>query len=155
MKNKNLHKNRIEYFINFIIIAYNTFLTVPIFQTSLTAIYCLPDTPFMLYETCYSGVSLFIMALGTINMAWLLILNLYYTIYYYSRNPFLANFLTCSSNIWNFGKLSIKIVPMIYLVYDPYLNYPILFLITMTGTYAGHIALFRILFPYYQYNLDI
>lgn len=100
-------------------ICYNTFLTIPVFQTSVTAIYCTDTNPFTAIQGCYSGSQIIIMVMGIFNVLWLLLINVYYSFYYYSRNPFSNNFLTCSSNWWNLGKFIIKITPMIYFMYDP------------------------------------
>lgn len=95
------------------------------------------------------------MVLAVINMLWLLITNVYYSLYYYGRNPFCHNILTCSSNWWNLGKFTIKITPMAYFAYDPQLNFPILFLIIIAAAHAGYLAVFRFLFPYYRYNFQL
>jgi hypothetical protein len=136
-------------------IFYNTVLTIPIFQTSITAIYCTSINPFTNIQQCYQGSHIIIMILAIFNMAWLLTTNIYYTLYYFIRNPFSANFLTCSSNWWSLGKFAIKITPMIYIMYDPLIQYPTLFLIIMAASYGGYLGIFRIIFPYYRYNFGL
>lgn len=136
-------------------IAFSTFLTIPICQTSVTSIYCQKTAPLTMAQDCYSSTQIFIVILGVINIVWLLAINLYFSLYYYNRNPFSANFLTCSSNWWSLGKFAVKIAPMFYLSYDPYLAYPVLFLITMNASYGGYIAVFRFFFPFYRYNFHL
>ena len=38
--NRNFHKNKVEFFVNLMVVLYSTVLTIPMFQTSLTAFYC-------------------------------------------------------------------------------------------------------------------
>ena len=155
IEHKNFHKNRIDYFINLLMICFNTFLTIPVFQTSITSILCLPTSPYSAHLDCYQGNQIFITILAIINVLWLFFTNFYYSLYYYSRNPFYTNALTCSSNWWNIGKFSIKIAPMIYFTYDSNMQFVLLYLIVMTASYGGYVALFRILFPYYRYNFTL
>ena len=60
-----------------------------------------------------------IAVLGMLNFLWLIVVNAYYTMYYFSRNPFSESFMTCSSNWHSMGKFLIKVAPMIYMMYDP------------------------------------
>jgi hypothetical protein len=133
-------------------ICFNTFLTIPIFQTSVTAIYCSDSLPYTEVITCYDTPQICIFILAIFNLGWLLVTNIYFSLYYYSRNPFYTNCLTCSSNWWNLGKFLYKIIPMGYLIYDPKLEYPILFLIMINGAYLAYLALFKIFLPFYRYN---
>jgi hypothetical protein len=155
VEDRDFRKNKLEYFINLLMISFSTFLTIPICQTSVSSIYCQDTAPLTMAQDCYSSTHICIAILGMFNIIWLLAINLYFSLYYYNRNPFSANFLTCSSNWWSLGKFVIKIAPMLYFSYDPYLAYPVLFLITMNGSYAGYIAVFRFLFPFYRYNFHL
>lgn len=155
IEDRNFHKNRLEYFINLFMICFNTIFTIPVCQTAVTSIYCLDSAPFTARQSCYSTTQLFILFLSLINLVWLLMSNLFFALYYYSRNPFSTNFLTCSSHWWNLGKFGIKLVPIFYFAYDPQLEYPVLFLIMMNGCFIGYVALFRIIFSYYRYNFDL
>ena len=155
VEDRNFHKNRLEYFINFIMVCLNTFLTIPICQTSVTAIYCQSTDPYTAIQDCYSTTELCIAILATVNLIWLLVSNFYFALYYYDRNPFSTNFLTCSSNWWNLGKFAIKITPMLYFLYDASLAYPVLFLVVINACYIGYVGVFRVLFPYYRYNFNL
>jgi hypothetical protein len=155
VEDRDFHKNKLEYFINLLMVAFCTFLTIPICQTSVSSIYCQSTAPLTKVQDCYSSSQVIVAILGAINMIWLVAVNLYFSLYYYNRNPFSANFLTCSSNWWNLGKFAIKITPMLYFSYDPFLAYPVLFLIMINGCYASYIGLFRILFPFYRYNFHL
>jgi len=55
-------------------ICYNTFLTIPVFQTSVTAIYCTDTNPFTAIQGCYSGSQIIIMVMGIFNVLWLLLI---------------------------------------------------------------------------------
>jgi hypothetical protein len=155
VEDRNFHKNRLEYLINLLMVCFNTILTIPVCQTSISSIYCLPSGPYSAMQNCYSTSQICIAILATINFAWLLLSNLYFSLYYFSRNPFSTNFLTCSSNWWNLGKFAIKITPVFYFSYDSQLAYPVLFLVMINACYGGYIGVFRILFPYYRYNFDL
>jgi hypothetical protein len=152
---RDFRKSKLEYFINLLMVSFSTFLTIPICQTSVLSIYCQREAPFTKIQNCYSSTQICIAILAVINIIWLIVINLYFSLYYYNRNPFSTNFLTCSSNWWSLGKFAIKIIPIFYLSYDPYLAYPVLFLIMINGCYAGYIIMFRILFPFYRYNFHL
>jgi hypothetical protein len=137
-------------------VLYTTILTIPIFQTSLTAFYCSVDNPFTSQQDCYIGSHIIIVIMGIINCLWLLLVNAFYAMYYYSRNPFSENFMTCSSNWHSLGRFLIKIVPMIFIMYDPLFQYSVLFLIVMNVAYLGCLAFFsRLLFGFYRYNFRL
>lgn len=153
---KNFHKNKVEFYANLLMVLYTTILTIPIFQTSVTAFYCSADNPFTSQQNCYVGSHIIIVIMGILNCMWLLVVNAYYTMYYYSRNPFSSSFMTCSSNWHNLGKFLIKITPMIFMMYDPSFNFSALFLIIMNLAYAGYLAFFsRLLFGFYRYNFHL
>lgn len=152
---RNFHKNTVDYFINLLVVSLSTFLTIPICQTSMTSIYCSTSSPFTSILNCNSTSQISLAILGSINIIWVLATNIYFALYYYSRNPFSTSFLTCSSNWWNLGKFAIKIIPTFYFSYDSQLAYPVLFLVMMNGCYAGYVVIFRIIFPYYRYNFDL
>ena len=77
-----------EFFINLLIVLYTTVLTIPMFQTSVTAFYCAQSNPFTSRQECYVGSHVLIAILGLLNMLCLMLVNVFYAMYYYSRNPF-------------------------------------------------------------------
>ena len=154
--NRNFHKNKVEFFINLMMVLYSTVLTIPMFQTSLTAFYCSSDNPFTSIQNCYIDAHILIAILGVLNFVWLVVVSAYYMMYYYSRNPFSDNFMTCSNNWHSLGKLVIKIAPMIYMMYDPQFNFPVLFLVVMNLAYFGYLIVFsKFLFSFYRYNFKL
>ena len=136
-------------------VGFNTCLTIPIFVSSITALYCVPGSAFARNQECYEGYGVFIAFLAFLNLVWLGVTNVYFSLYYYSRNPFSRNCLTCSSNWWNLGKFFLKVAPMCFFLYDPKAEFPVLFLVICVGLYGGYIFLFRLLIPFYRYNFDL
>ena len=156
ISDRNFHKNKVESFINLLTVGYTTVLTIPVFQTSITAFYCDSSNPFTMSQDCYVGSQIFIVVLGILNCCWLFLINFFYAMYYFNRNPFSECFMTCSSNWFNMGKFIIKIAPMIYMMYDPIFGYPVLFFIVMNASYAGYLAVFsKFLFSFYRYNFKL
>ena len=156
MADRNYHKNKIEYFINLMIMLYTTVLVIPMYQCSLTAFYCDSANPFASQQQCYVGPQIIIAAMGFLNLAWLLFLNFFVSLYYYNRNPFSTSYSTVSSNWYNLGRFMVKAAPMTYLMYDPTISFPILFLIVMNISYPAYLFVFsRFLFGYYRYNFRL
>ncbi len=96
-----------------------TVLTTPIFLTSLLAFYCHTSNPYHPGRQCYNTYHLFIILLSLFNLVWILIVNLYFFMLYFTKNPFrYKNFLSVSSPLWNLLKLALKVVPPGYLIFD-------------------------------------
>lgn len=138
-------------------IFYTTILTIPMFQTALTAFYCsTTNNPFTMIQKCYEGTELIIAILGFLNLVWLLFITFFYSMYYCNHSPFSSSFVTCSSNWFNLGKFLVKIGPMIYFMYDPTVSFSILFLIIMNALYSTYLLVFsKFLFGYYRYNFKL
>ena len=133
-----------------------TILTIPMFQCSLTAFYCSSENPFSNKQNCYVGSHIIIAGIGFMNLIWLLFVNFFVAVYYYNRNPFSTSFSTCSSNWYNLGRFIVKIAPMLYMMYDPTISFPILFLIVMNISYPAYLLVFsKFLFKYYRYNFKL
>ena len=126
------------------------------FQCSLTAFYCSSGNPFTLTQNFYVGSHILIAAMGFVNLVWILFINFFVAVYYYNRNPFSTTFSTCSSNWYNLGRFIVKITPMLFIMYDPTISYPILFMIVMNVTYPVYLLVFsKFLFGFYRYNFKL
>jgi hypothetical protein len=69
-------------------IGYTTVLTIPIFQTSVTSFYCSAGNPLTNKQDCYVGGHVLMVMVGVMNCVWLFVVNVYYAMYYFNRNPF-------------------------------------------------------------------
>lgn len=89
ISDRNFHKNKVEYFINLFTIGYTTVLTIPIFQTSITAFFCSNSNPFTNRQQCYISTHIIIAVLGIFNVLWLTLVNFFYAMYYFNPNDLL------------------------------------------------------------------
>ncbi len=117
-KNQNYHKDRKQFLVHLLFICITTIFVIPIIQSSIVSIYCSPNSKYSQNMDCYTSSNLVLMFLGVINAIWLILSNLYFSLFYFIGNPFSTSFLAISSNIWNLGKFLVKITPFIYLQID-------------------------------------
>ena len=96
-----------------------TVLTTPIFLSSLLAFYCHQANPYHPGRQCYNTYHLLIILLSFFNLIWMAAINLYFFLFYFTKNPFsYQNFLSVSSSLWNLLKFTLKVVPPGYLIFD-------------------------------------
>ena len=96
-----------------------TVLTTPIFLSSLLAFYCHKANPYHHDRQCYNTYHLFIILLSFFNIIWMAAINIYFFLFYFTKNPFsYKNFLSVSSSLWNLLKFTLKVVPAGYLIFD-------------------------------------
>lgn len=94
--------------------------------------------------------------MSVINILWIVIINIYYFLFYYTRNPFkYTNFLSVSSSLWNLLKFTIKVVAVSYLIFDEVLAYKILFVFGIAAGLLGYSGISRVIYPYTRYNKKI
>lgn len=130
-----------------------TVLTIPIFLPSLLVFYCHSESPYHRGRDCYSTYHLFLIIISLINILWLCTINIYYFLFYFTKNPFnYKNFLALSSSLWNMLKFAVKVVPAGYLIFDETLQFNILFVVGMSAGLLGYTAISRVLYPYTRYN---
>ena len=125
------------------------------FQSSINAFYCSSTNPFSLKENCYAGVNLIYSFLGLSNLVWIIVMNFFYSLNYYNRNPFSESVLTCSSNWWSLGSFIMKVGPTLFFVYDPTIQSQVIYVIIMNMCSLVYTLGFRYLFVYYHYNFQI
>jgi hypothetical protein len=91
--------------------------------------------------------------MASVIVAWTFIINIYFSFFYYTRNPFYAHsFQALSSSLWNLIKFAIKVAPPIYLVSDENLAYKLVFIIGISGGMMGYLVITKSFYPYYRYN---
>jgi len=91
--------------------------------------------------------------MALVNVVWILTINVYYFLFYYTRNPFAyKNFLALSSSLYNMLKFVFKVVGPSYLIFDEILAYNILFVFGVAAGLLGYTALSRVLYPYTRFN---
>lgn len=105
---------------------------------SLLAFYCTNNNPYHPGRTCYDTFHLMLIFMGFLNIAWLLIINVYYFMIYYTKNPFVKdNFLVIASPLWKLVKFVVKIVPTGYLIYDVNIVFNYLYMFGIAGGVLG------------------
>jgi uncharacterized protein YebE (UPF0316 family) len=91
--------------------------------------------------------------MALVNVVWILTINVYYFLFYYTRNPFAyKNFLGLSSSLYNMLKFVLKVVGPSYLIFDEILAYNILFVFGVAAGLLGYTAISRVLYPYTRFN---
>ena len=119
---------------------------------SLLAFYCTNNNPYHPARTCYDTFHLMLIFMGFLNIAWLLIINVYYFMIYYTKNPFVKdNFLVIASPLWKLVKFVVKIVPAGYLIYDVNIVFNYLYMFGIAGGVLG-IPYLAPSFTYKNYN---
>ena len=147
-------QSRLKVIAHYFFVASST-LAAPGFLLNINIFTCSESSPYSTSGKCYEGFHIILLIMAFVNNLWLIGATAYKTLLYIDRNPFVSNYFSCSSNLWMLGNLVIKIAPPLYLIFDPIMQYNVLYIVSIAILNLSPLAIFRFFLPYYRNCLTI
>lgn len=132
-----------------------TILAIPISLPSIVCVYCTPGDMYNDGHVCYQTFHIFLVFSSLVNLIWLIVIHLIFSLFYFNRNPFTNDIFSMSLPTWNLVKFFIKVTPGGYSYLDSAYSYVFVYVLGLAGCYIFYIMFGRYLYPYQRYNKTV